>query len=131
MEENVGIYRNAENIQKAIDKISELKKRYADIELTSPEGHVFDYAFTRHLELGFMLDVAETMALSAFHRNESRGSHQRLDGPEGAFQKRNDNDFLKHTLAFYKADQSPEIQYKDVTITSYPPGERVYGGEKK
>ncbi len=68
-----------------------------------------------------MLDVAQALAHSARSRTESRGSHQRTDYP-----KRDDKNFLKHSLA-YKTDGEPRIGYKDVVITRWPPGERVYG----
>ena len=68
-----------------------------------------------------MLDVAEAIAHSALARTESRGSHQRTDHPE-----RNDDAFLKHSLAFHN-DTAPQIDYKDVSITQWPPAERVYG----
>ena len=68
-----------------------------------------------------MLDVAEAIAHSALARTESRGSHQRSDFPE-----RNDEAFLKHSQAFH-TDGAPRIAYGDVSITRWPPGERVYG----
>ena len=74
------------------------------------------------IELGYLLDVAEAMAHSAYHRKESRGSHQRLDAPE-----RDDVNFLKHTLAFYQGDAAPAIDYSSVTITKSQPAVRAYG----
>jgi len=74
------------------------------------------------VEFSFMLDVAEAIAMSALRREESRGAHQRTDFP-----KRDDQRFLAHSLAFRDADRSCRIEYKPVTITRWPPGERVYG----
>ena len=71
-----------------------------------------------------MLDIAETVAFSALRRKESRGSHQRTDFPE-----RDDDEFLKHSLA-YKTDDEPRIEHKDVVITNLPPAKRVYGEGK-
>jgi len=71
------------------------------------------------LELEFMVGVAEAITHSALRRTESRGSHQRSDFP-----KRDDEQFLKHSLAF-ATDSDPRIDYRDVVITSLPPGERV------
>jgi fumarate reductase flavoprotein subunit len=69
-----------------------------------------------------MIDVAEAIASSALQRTESRGSHQRTDFP-----KRDDTQFLKHSLA-YRSDGPPRIEHQDVVITKWPPAERVYGG---
>ena len=71
-----------------------------------------------------MIDVALAIAHSALARTESRGSHQRTDHPE-----RNDEQFLNHSLAF-QTDGAPRVDYKDVVITRWPPGERVYGRKK-
>ena len=69
-----------------------------------------------------MLDVAETVAQSALERTESRGSHQRRDHTE-----RDDENFLKHSLAYFQEGDRPRINYKDVTITKWPPAKRTYG----
>ncbi len=79
-------------------------------------------SWNRRWNFGFMLDVAETMVQSALHRTESRGAHQRTDYPErerrkipGAF------------IGARKADGASRVEYLPVTITRWPPGERVYG----
>ena len=71
-----------------------------------------------------MIDVAEAIIFSALSRKESRGSHQRTD-----FKERNDDDFLSHSLAYQK-DRGSLIKYKEVVITKWPPGERIYGKEE-
>ena len=73
-----------------------------------------------------MLEAANAMAHSALQRKESRGSHQRLDYPE-----RDDGRYLRHSMARYRGEDIPAIDYLDVVITRSPPGERVYGGEQK
>ena len=90
---------------------------------------VFNTAWLYALELGSMLDVAQVMAHSGLERKESRGSHQRLD----EYQERDDENYLKHTLATFSADGPPGIDYAPVTITKSPPGQRAYGaaGEAK
>lgn len=122
MEEGVGIYRTKESMQKTIDKLTELKERYKNIKI-SDKSSVFNTEFLYAIELGYLLDTAEAMANCAILREESRGSHQRIDG----FEKRDDQKFLKHSLAFYQADQGPKITYSPVTITKSQPAERVYG----
>jgi fumarate reductase flavoprotein subunit len=78
------------------------------------------------LELGSMLDCAETVAVGARDRLESRGAHQRLD-----FTARDDQKFLKHSLAHYHPKEPPRIEYLDVVITKSKPGVRDYSGAKK
>jgi len=74
------------------------------------------------LELGYMLDLAEVILRSAAQRTESRGAHQRTDYPD-----RDDERFLAHSLVHRTADGSARIEYLPVTITKWPPGDRVYG----
>lgn len=126
MEAEVGIYRSAENSERAIAKIRELKARYRKVKITD-HGDVFNTDWLTTIELGFLLDVAQAMIHCAAARTESRGSHQRLDYPE-----RDDERFLKHTLAYWRRDREPEIRYGDVKITKSQPAKRAYGaaGEK-
>jgi len=69
-----------------------------------------------------MLDVAEAIVLSASRREESRGAHQRIDFPA-----RDDTRYLAHSLVRRDAAGSPTVEYPPVTITRWPPAERVYG----
>ncbi|MDE2764332.1 MAG: fumarate reductase (quinol) flavoprotein subunit [Gemmatimonadota bacterium] len=124
MEDGAGIYRDAESLQAACDKVAELRERYGNVTLDD-RTHSFNTELTAALELGSLLDVAEAMAHSGLERTESRGSHQRLDHTE-----RNDDDFLAHSLAFRREDGGPpRIEYGPVTITKWPPGARTYGAE--
>ena len=122
MEQGVGIYRTAEGMQATIDKIQELKQRYKQIKLTD-DCNVYNTEWLYAVELGYLLDVAESMAVSALNRKESRGSHQRIDG----FEERDDVNYLKHTMAYYQSDSVPNIDYSDVTITKSQPAARTYG----
>ncbi|MGH2437330.1 MAG: hypothetical protein ACRDFA_10080, partial [bacterium] len=74
------------------------------------------------LELSFMLDVAEAVVNAALRRRESRGAHQRTDFPA-----RDDQRFLAHSLTYRTVDGSSRVEYLPVTITRWPPAERVYG----
>ena len=122
MEDGAGIYRDADSLQAACDKVAELRERYGSVTLDD-RTNSFNTELTAALELGSLLDVAEAMAHSGLERTESRGSHQRLDHPE-----RNDDDFLAHSLALRGKDGAPpRIEYKPVTITKWPPGARTYG----
>ena len=123
MEAGAGIYRSEESLDLAVKEMTEIRNRFADVELTD-KSNVYNTDLIQALELGSMIDVARAMAVSALNRRESRGSHQRLDHVE-----RNDKDFLSHTLATFKGDENPEISYRDVIITKSQPAERVYGGD--
>ena len=123
METSAGIYRSEKRLRETRDKIKELKDRFSNINMEDKSLN-FNTELTTALELEFMLDVAEAIVYSALDRTESRGSHQRTDFPE-----RDDEKFLKHSLV-YQGDDEPRIDYKDVVITKWPPGERVYGKEE-
>jgi len=127
MEAGVGIYRKADTLRAACDKLAELKARYRRGVRLDDRSRAFNTEWLTAIELGFMLDVAQAMAHSALERRESRGAHMRLDG----FEKRDDANYLKHTLATYAGTDSPRISYGAVTITRSKPEERVYGGAGK
>ena len=122
LEEGCGIYRDQATIQQTCDVLAELKQRSGGLALKD-KSKVFNTDLLSVLELLNMLEIAETVAHSALHRTESRGSHQRLD-----FTERDDETFLKHSMAHYRGTQSPHIDYRDVVITKSQPGKRVYGG---
>jgi fumarate reductase flavoprotein subunit len=122
MESGAGIYRSEESLRASCDKIRELKQRFHQIELAD-HSLTFNTELTTALELEYMLDISEALVHSALARTESRGSHQRTDYPQ-----RDDQRFLKHSLA-YRSDGDPRIEYLDVAITRWPPGERVYGSK--
>ena len=129
MEKGVGIYRVEETMQETLDTLKVLRTRLKNVPLTD-RGRVFNTEWMNLIELGYTLDCAETMVHSAINRKESRGSHQRLDGPNGAYKERDDAKFLKHTLAIYNKETGlPDISYSDVKITTFQPAKRVYGAE--
>ncbi len=121
MEQGAGIYRTEASLRETCAKIRELKERYPNAGI---EDHSlsFNTQLEAALELGFMLDCAEAVAFSALERRESRGSHQRTDYPQ-----RDDQQFLKHSLATRTEGGDPRLDYLDVVITRWPPKERVYG----
>ena len=122
MEQHAGIYRNREGLEAACRTLSDLRRRYAAVELTD-KTNVYNTDLLQALELGSMLDCAEAVTSGALARTESRGAHQRLDFPE-----RDDKKFLRHTLAYYHAQEPPRIDYRDVVITKSQPGVRDYSG---
>src|SRR5438128_11837683 len=121
MEQSAGIYRDASALQRAEAQLQQLQERFRDVALDD-HSYTFNTELTAALELSYMLDLAQTIVHSALERTESRGSHQRTDYPQ-----RDDERFLKHSLAYQAGDGSPRIEYLPVTITRWPPGKRVYG----
>src|SRR5262249_20236547 len=120
MEEGCGIYRSEQSLRETCDRIRDLKGRFQRVTI-SDKSNSFNTELTTALELGFLLDAAEAVSFSALARKESRGSHQRSDFP-----KRDDQNYLKHSLAF-RTEGDPRIDYLDVIITKWPPAERKYG----
>ena len=121
MEESAGIYRTGATLEKAVEKLQSLQERFHNLTLDD-RSYTFNTELTAALELSYMLDGAEAIVQSALKRRESRGSHQRTDYP-----KRDDKAFLGHSLAYRAVDGPPRIEYLPVTITRWPPGQRVYG----
>ena len=121
MEESAGIFRSGPGLARAADLLRELEERARRVRLDD-RSKTFNTELITALELRFMVEIARTMVASALNREESRGAHQRLDFP-----KRDDRRFLAHSLCRRGADGSCRIEYLPVTITRWPPGERVYG----
>jgi succinate dehydrogenase flavoprotein subunit len=121
MEDSAGIFRSGDSLSKGVDQLADLQQRLEHIQL-SDQTRVFNTELVAALELENMLDVAETMLQSALEREESRGAHQRTD-----FTTRNDERFLNHALVYRDSDGSARIERIPVTITRWPPGERIYG----
>ena len=121
METGAGIYRDEEGLGKAADKIQILRERFRRVGLADT-SRTFNTELISALELSNLLDLAEVILSSAEARRESRGAHQRTDCPH-----RDDDEFLAHTMAYRSEDGTPRIEFKPVTITEWPPGERVYG----
>jgi fumarate reductase flavoprotein subunit len=121
LETAAGIYRDGPTLNKAVDQIRVLQERFAKAGIDD-HSHTFNTELTALLELSGMLDIAQTIVESALHREESRGAHQRTDFPT-----RDDEHFLAHTLVHREPDGTAQIDHLPVTITRWPPGERVYG----
>jgi succinate dehydrogenase / fumarate reductase flavoprotein subunit len=120
MTDQVGMFRTGEGMTAALAKMRELKERYKHIPLTD-QGKIFNTDMMNLWELGNLLDIAEMTTVCALARTESRGAHAREDYP-----KRNDVDWLKHTLAWVQENGEIKLGYKPVVITKFKPKERVY-----
>ncbi len=126
MEEGCGLYRSATLTQATVDQLADLQQRVNKVGIKDKTS-VFNTELISLIELKNCLLLAQCIAYSALNRKESRGAHQRLD--EGCTQ-RDDQNFLRHTLAFYRPEGAlPELQYTPVTITRSQPAKRVYGKE--
>ncbi len=119
MMEKVSIYRNAADMQAAIEEIGKLRERYRAVRVQDT-GRSFNTDLLEILELENMLDLSLVTAVSALAREESRGAHSREDFPE-----RNDEAWLKHTLAFLDKD-SVRLDYKEVDTSIWKPKPRTY-----
>ncbi|MGH7716466.1 MAG: FAD-binding protein, partial [Vulcanimicrobiaceae bacterium] len=120
MDKYVGVYRDEAGLNEALAKQQAIKKRYATVAV-GDKGRVYNQALTFALELGYMIDVAESTIRSAILRKESRGAQSRTDYPT-----RNDADWLKHILVHYRGNNAPEITYQPVKITQWKPEARTY-----
>jgi fumarate reductase flavoprotein subunit len=121
MEGSAGIYRNGDSLGRAAQTLGGLRERFADVAVED-RSRTFNTGTVAALELSFMLDVADAIVNSALRREESRGAHQRTDFPA-----RDDQRFLAHSVIHRTPDGSSRVEYRPVTITRWPPAERVYG----
>jgi succinate dehydrogenase / fumarate reductase flavoprotein subunit len=116
----VGMFRTGEGMQSALETVRELRERYKHIPLHD-QGKIFNTEMINIWELGNLLGIAELVTVCALARTESRGAHARDD-----YSKRDDVNWLKHTLSWVKPNGEIELRYKPVVITKYQPKERVY-----
>ena len=119
MDTNVGVFRTGEGLEKALATIRALRERSLRAPVTD-KGRVYNSNLFHALELENLLDLAEVMVTGALARQESRGGHARRD-----FTTRDDDNWLKHTLAF-RSEAGPRLEYKPVTINTWKPVERKY-----
>jgi fumarate reductase flavoprotein subunit len=122
LEDGAGIYRDEQGTTAACLKMIELQERCKAIEVHD-KSNVFNTDLQSALELRNLLDVAETIAGASLERRESRGAHQRLD-----YAGRDDENFLKHSLAYRQPGARARVAWREVTITRSPPGVRDYSG---
>ena len=124
MTNNMTVVRFNDKLQDTIYKIKELKERYQNININDTTGwNNAGVAFTR--QLWNMLELSEAMTLGALLRDESRGAHYKPEFPD-----RNDEDFMKSTIADWTAE-GPKISYEDVDVSLIKPRKRDYTSDKK
>ncbi|HTZ45588.1 MAG TPA: succinate dehydrogenase flavoprotein subunit [Jatrophihabitans sp.] len=120
MDRNAQVFRTEESLAQAQADIAELKKRYAQVAI-SDKGKRYNSDLLEAVELGFLLDLAEVLVISARNRRESRGGHARED-----YQERDDENFMQHTMAYREPDGSVRLDWKPVVVTRYQPMARKY-----
>jgi succinate dehydrogenase / fumarate reductase flavoprotein subunit len=120
---NAGVFRSPDKLTQQIGIISDLRERFQRISLDD-KGRRYNTELIEALELSHILDFSECIVAGALAREESRGAHARRDFP-----KRDDANWMKHTLAFRGADGRPQLTYKDVRYG--PEGPRFKPEERK
>ena len=119
MSDKVAIFRNRKDLQAALDGILEMRDDYGRI-IRSGRNRRYSQEIVNIFEFEHSLELAEAISRGALRREETRGSHFRTDFP-----KRNDKDWLKHTIAVLR-DGRVRLSDKKVRITKYKPEERKY-----
>ena len=117
--EKVGMFRSGQDLEEALGQVRRLRARFSNLRPLNVDK-VFNLDLIRAFEVEAMLELAEIITASALARKESRGAHVRLDFPQ-----RDDERYLKHTLARYTPTR-PKLDYSEVKITRYKPEARKY-----
>ncbi len=120
MMDKCGIFRNEKDLTENKGIIKQLKERYKNISIQD-KSKVFNTDLIETIELGNLLDIAESVNEAALNRQESRGAHTREDFP-----KRDDAGWMKHTFITKNESGDPKIDYKPVVKTRFEPMERKY-----
>ncbi len=115
-----GVYRSGAGLAAGRAGVAALRERAGRLRLDD-HGVRYNTDLTDAIELGFLLDCAEAMVISAEARTETRGAHAREDFPE-----RDDARWMRHTFATRPSDGTVALTYKPVTVTEYQPAPRVY-----
>jgi succinate dehydrogenase / fumarate reductase, flavoprotein subunit len=120
MMDKASVVRTEDSLGDVLATIGGLRKRY-EAARVKDRSKIFNTELVEHIELGFLIDMAEALVLSARARTESRGGHYREDHT-----MREDNHWLKHTFITRTRDGETRLAYRDVTLGRYEPVERKY-----
>ncbi len=124
MDMNAQVYRTETTLKQALADVEQLKERFQNVSVQD-QGSRYNTDLLETVELGFLLDLAEVLVVSALARKESRGGHARED-----YQVRDDVNFMRHTMAYSETDADGRafvrLDYKPVSVTRYEPMERKY-----
>jgi succinate dehydrogenase / fumarate reductase flavoprotein subunit len=119
MSDKVGLFRTRRQLEEALEAVREIREDYGRA-FVSGRCLRYSQAIVNLIEFGYMVDLTEVITLGALQREETRGSHYRLD-----FSGRNDRQWLKHTLVSLRGGR-PAVDYRDVRVTKYQPEARKY-----
>jgi succinate dehydrogenase / fumarate reductase flavoprotein subunit len=119
MNNNLAVYRNQAGMEETLRDLTDLDQRYSKVPVDN-KGRIFNTDLVFALELGFMLDCAEAITVSALDRKDSRGAQSRTDYPA-----RDDENWMKHVVVA-KGEVGPDVSYLPVSITQWTPEERKY-----
>jgi len=120
MMDKASVFRTDESLRSVLDTVHSLRDRYQQASIQD-KGEIFNYDLTEAIELGFLIDLAESLVVSALARTESRGAHFRDDHPT-----RDDANWMRHSLAFRTDTGAVRLDYKPVVGGKYEPMERKY-----
>jgi len=120
MMDKASVFRTDESLRSVLETVRSLRERYQRASIQD-KGEIFNYDLTEAIELGFLIDLAETLVVSALARTESRGGHFRDDFPT-----RDDATWMRHSLAFRTDEGGVRLDYKPVVGGKYEPMERKY-----
>jgi succinate dehydrogenase / fumarate reductase flavoprotein subunit len=124
MDMNAQVYRTEVTLKQALSDVQALRDRYKNVSIQD-KGTRYNTDLLEAIELGFLLDLAEVLVVSALERKETRGGHAREDYPH-----RDDVNYMRHTMASRKVNAQGEeyvsLDYKPVVVTRYQPMERKY-----
>jgi succinate dehydrogenase / fumarate reductase, flavoprotein subunit len=120
MMDKASVNRTEDSLAQVLGTIHELRRKYGAARVRD-RSKIYNTEIIEHIELGFLLDMAEALVVSARARTESRGGHYRQD-----HQLREDDHWLKHSFISKTIEGETRLEYKDVTMGRYIPVERKY-----
>lgn len=120
MMDKASVVRTEDSMSEMLALLGPLRERYARARV-GDRSKIFNTELVEHMELGYLIDMAEALVVSAKARKESRGGHYRED-----YQKRDDTEWLKHSFITRTPDGGTSLDYKPVTMGRYEPVERKY-----
>ena len=118
--DKASVVRTEDSLTSVLATIEQLRRRYGDARVRD-RSKIFNTELVEHIEIGYLLEMAEALVVSARARTESRGGHYRED-----HQLREDDHWLKHTFITKTPDGETRLSYKDVVMGRYVPVERKY-----
>ncbi len=119
MQKYCGLFRDQGGLETLLSNVKDLQRQYEGVAVDDKSLY-YNTELIETIEVSHLLEFSEVIVVGALARTESRGAHFRTDFP-----RRDDENWMKHTLA-YKTDDGVRLDFKPVVITKYPPEERKY-----